>query len=138
MGLPVGLVGDGQVGQTGAVVIHDVAGAVCWTHDLQETRQQLSFIHLALTSFFIVVILSRISCFYWFLSRTTAAERDQNLDFTCMAIRMKSISVPMPQKPTVQNFRSPETEKVSQLVNQSVNQSVKQSVSNDHFRSALF
>lgn len=41
VGLPVGLVGDGQVGQTGAVVIHDVAGAVCWTHDLQETKQHL-------------------------------------------------------------------------------------------------
>ena len=27
-----------------------------------------------------------------------------------MAIRMKSISVPMPQKPTVQNFRRPEEE----------------------------
>lgn len=34
MRLPVGLVGDGQAGQPGAVVVHDVVGAVCWAHDL--------------------------------------------------------------------------------------------------------
>lgn len=38
--LPVGVVGDGQPRQPGAIIIHDVAGAVSRSHDLQGVQQR--------------------------------------------------------------------------------------------------
>lgn len=38
--LPVGVVGDGQPRQPGAVIIHDVAGAVCRPDDLQGAQRR--------------------------------------------------------------------------------------------------
>lgn len=40
MWLPESLVGDGQTGQTGAVIIHNVVRSVGWTHDLQEKPER--------------------------------------------------------------------------------------------------
>lgn len=68
MWLPVGLVGDGQVGQPGAVIIHDVVRAVCWTHDLQETQtrrashtggKKIDLIDSLIHGFLLLLILAR-------------------------------------------------------------------------------
>lgn len=42
MWLPVGLVGDGQAGQPGAVIIHDVVRPICWTHDLHGDHDEVN------------------------------------------------------------------------------------------------
>lgn len=40
MWLPESLVGDGQTGQTGTVIIHDVVRSIRWTHDLQDKPER--------------------------------------------------------------------------------------------------
>lgn len=40
MWLPVGVVGDSEPRQSCAIIIHDVARAVGWSHDLQGAQQK--------------------------------------------------------------------------------------------------
>lgn len=40
MWLPVGVISDAQPRQPGSVIIHDVAGAVSWPHNLQGAQQR--------------------------------------------------------------------------------------------------
>lgn len=40
--LPVGLVSDGQAGESSAIIIHNIVGSVCRPNNLQETKHEAS------------------------------------------------------------------------------------------------